>query len=89
MKEKSTAVFEPENITHLAEFFQINKSKYHEIWITLTKKECANPQRVSFVEALTEAKKHGLIDSRTKTLNDQKYLIRFTKRRPKQRKSSD
>ncbi len=86
MKEKSTVVFEPENITQLAEFIQANKGKYHEIWIVLTKKEYADPQPVSFVEALTEAKKHGLIDSRTKTLSDQKYMARFTKRRPKQRK---
>ena len=89
MKEKSTAVFEPENAIQLAHFFKANKSKYHEIWIVLTKKEIADPQPVSFLEALSEARKHGLIDSRTKTVSDQKYMIRFTKRKPKLRKASD
>jgi len=35
---------------------------------------------VSFTQALIEAKKQGLIDSRTKTINEEKYMIRFTKR---------
>jgi len=83
MKEKSMAVFEPENITELASFFRANKGKYHEIWTVLTKKEHAGPQPVSFIEAVAEAKKQGLIDSRTKTVSAQKYMVRFTKRRPK------
>ena len=81
--EKSTIVFEPENPTELAKFLKANKGKYHEIWIVLTKKEIADPQPVSFIEALTEAKKQGLIDSRTKTISDQQYMLRFTKRRAK------
>lgn len=83
MKEKSTIVFEPENITQLANFLRANKGKHHEIWVVLTKKEYADPQPVSFIEALTKAKKCGLIDSRTKTISDQKYMVRFTKRKPK------
>jgi hypothetical protein len=83
MKEKSTAVFEPESIAELASFFRANKGKYHEIWIVLTKKERAPSQPVSFIEALAEARKQGLIDSRTRTINDQKYMVRFTKRKTK------
>jgi hypothetical protein len=89
MKERSTAVFEPENTAELARFFRANRGRYHEIWIVLTKKEHTDPQPVSFIEAVAEAKKHGLIDSRTKTVSAQKYMVRFTKRRPKHRKSSD
>ncbi len=44
------------------------KDKYHEIWIIITKKEHADPQPVSFTEAVNAAVKQGLIDSRTKTL---------------------
>jgi hypothetical protein len=83
MKENNTAIFEPENPTELAKFFRANKGKYHEIWIVLTKKERADPQPVSFIEALAEARKQGLIDSRTRTISDQKYMVRFTKRRTK------
>jgi hypothetical protein len=36
---------------------------------------------VTFNEAVTEAVKQGLIDSRTKSLNEHKYMIRFTKKK--------
>jgi hypothetical protein len=47
----------------------------------LTKKKYANPQPVSFTQAVTEAVEQGLIDSQTKTLNERRYAIRFTRRR--------
>lgn len=83
-KEKSVT-FEPQNVNELSHFFEDNKDKYHEIWVVLTKKKYASPQSVSFSEALKEAIGHGLIDSRTKHLNDQKYCVRFTKRKPRSR----
>ncbi len=76
-----SVTFEPENAGELARFFENEKDKYHEIWIVITKKEHADPQPVTFSEAVREAVKQGLIDSRTKTLNEQKYMIRFTKRK--------
>ena len=80
LKEKSTT-FEPKSVGELSRFIEINKDTYDEIWIILTKKKHADPQPVSFDEAVSEAVKHGLIDSRIKSLNEQKYSIRFTKRR--------
>ncbi len=80
---EESAVFEPKDPGELAGFLEVNKEKYHEIWIVITKKKCAHPQPVSFNEAITEAAKQGLIDSRTKSLSEQKYSIRFTKRKPK------
>ena len=74
--------FEPKSGEELRRFFEVNKDRYHEIWILLTKKKYADPQPVSFNEAVAEAVKQGLIDSRTKTLTAQKYAIRFTKRKP-------
>ena len=79
-KSKS-ATFEPKNVEELADFFEANKDMYHEIWIVLTKKKYADPQPLAFDEAVSEAVEHGLIDSRTKSLNKQKYSIRFTKRK--------
>ena len=81
--ETESVSFEPKNSEELQRFFEANKNKYHEIWIILTNKKYANPQPVTFNEAVAEAVKQGLIDSRTKTLNEQKYTIRFTKRKSK------
>jgi uncharacterized protein YdeI (YjbR/CyaY-like superfamily) len=78
MAESTT--FEPQTVAALNRFFEENKDKCHEIWIVITKKKTANPQPISFNQAVNEAKKHGLIDSRTKTIDDKKYMIRFTKR---------
>ena len=77
--------FEPKNTEELKCFFEANKKRYHEIWIVLTKKKHADPQPVSFSEAVKEAVEQGLIDSRTKSLSMHKYAIRFTKRRPKKK----
>ncbi len=81
MSEAETVTFEPANAEELRSFFEANKDKHHEIWIILTKKEYADPQPVSFNEAVSEAVRQELIDSRTKTLSREKYMIRFTKRR--------
>ena len=64
-------------------FFETNKNKYHEIWIILTNKKYADPQPVTFNDAVNEAVKQGLIDNRSKSLSEQKYAVRFTKRRTK------
>jgi hypothetical protein len=73
--------FEPKTVEDLKRFFETNKDKYHEIWVVLTKKDHANPQPVSFSGAVGEAISQGLVDSRTKTLTEEKYAIRFTKRK--------
>ena len=55
-------------------------NRVHKSWVVITKKTAADQQHVSFNQALDEAKKQGLIDSRTKTIDAEKYMIRFTKR---------
>lgn len=79
--DQSTISFEPINKKELATFFKENKNRFHEMWIIITKKDYANPQPLSFTEAVNEAIKQGLIDSKTKTFSKQKYGIRFTKRK--------
>ena len=79
----SSVTFEPKTPEELASFFCENKNRFHDIWVILTKKSHADPQPVSFNEAVAQAVKQGLIDSRTKTLSEQKYAIRFTKRKTK------
>jgi hypothetical protein len=81
MAAHASVTFEPRNTEELAHFFKTSKNSYHEIWIIITKKKQADPQPVTFNEAVAEAVKQGLIDSRTKSLNEHKYMIRFTKRK--------
>ena len=64
--------FEPKNALELKRFFEENKDTCHEIWVVITKKKIANSQPVSFDQALTEAKKQGLIDSRKRTIDEEK-----------------
>jgi uncharacterized protein YdeI (YjbR/CyaY-like superfamily) len=75
-----SVTFEPQTVSELKQFLEENKSKYHELWVIITKKKAVNPQPISFNQAVDEAKKQGLIDSRTKTIDEKKYMIRFTKR---------
>ena len=81
MAAGTSVTFEPKNAEELTHFFKTSRDRYHEIWIVITKKKHADPQPVTFNEAVAEATKQGLIDSRTKSLNEHKYLIRFTKRK--------
>jgi hypothetical protein len=81
MAAGTSATFEPKSAEELAYFFKTSRDSYHEIWIVITKKKHADPQPVTFNEAVAEAVKQGLIDSRTKSLNEHKYMIRFTKRK--------
>jgi len=80
---KGSILHEPKKIDDLKVFLKSNKEKYHEIWVVLIKKEHANPQPVSFTEAVGKATSQGVVDSRTKTLDNIRYAVRFTKRKNK------
>ncbi len=62
-------------------FFETEKDRHNDLWVVITKKVFVSPPPVSFAEAVAEAIKQGLVDSRAKTLSAEKYAIRFTKRR--------
>jgi uncharacterized protein YdeI (YjbR/CyaY-like superfamily) len=81
MNVKGSITYEPQNTQDLTTFLENNKEKYYEIWIIITKKKFSNPQPVSFDEAVTLAIAKGLVDNRTKSLDNKKYKIRFTKRK--------
>lgn len=85
---KKSITYEPCDDHDLSNFLDANKESYHEIWIVLTKKEYANPQPVTFKDAVNKAIERGLVDSRTKSLDEEKYAIRFTKRKDKSNKSA-
>jgi len=83
LTSESSIIYAPQNIDDLSSFLKTNKEKYHEIWVVLIKKEHAKTQPVSFSEAVSEAINQGLVDSRTKTLDEKRYAVRFTKRKTK------
>jgi hypothetical protein len=66
MAAGTSVTFEPRNAEELAHFFKTNRDSYHEIWIVITKKEHANPQPVTFGEAVAEAVTQGLNHGRNK-----------------------
>jgi len=81
MTGNESVSFEPKNKGELRHFLEAEKDRHHELWVVLTKRAFVSPQPVSFAQAVAEAIKQGLVDSRTKTLSAEKYAIRFTKRR--------
>ena len=80
-KGEGSISFEPKNTNELRHFLETNKDKYHEIWIVLSNKKYVDPQPISFNESVAEAVRQGLIDSRSKSLSERKYAVRFTKRK--------
>lgn len=77
--KRKSVIHEPKDATKPAKFFAKKKDEYQEIRIVLTKKKYANPQPVSATEAVIETIRHNHIDTRTKSLNQQKYLMLFQK----------
>ena len=69
-----------QKLGELTQYLEENKDIYHEIWVIIKNKKAASPQVVSFNDVVSEAKKQGLIDSRIKNIDHQKYMIRLTKR---------
>jgi hypothetical protein len=76
-------MYEPRNAEDLSRFLKNNKEKYHEIWIVIVKKEHTTSQPVSFNEVVSEAIGQGLVDSRIKKLDENRYAVRLTKRKTK------
>ena len=72
--------FEPKSLGELTQFLEENKDMYHEMWVIITNKKSGSPQVVSFNDVVSEAKRQGLIDSRIKNVDKEKYMIRLTKR---------
>jgi uncharacterized protein YdeI (YjbR/CyaY-like superfamily) len=53
------------------------------VWLVLAKKGATEPTRLTYDEALDEALCYGWIDGQVRRRNEQTYLQRFTRRRPR------
>lgn len=51
------------------------------MWVGLYKKK-AQPKGITYEEAVEQGLCYGWIDSLTKTIDEERYMIRFTPRRP-------
>lgn len=56
-------------------------SRVSEVWLVFQKRT-SGKQTVTYQEALLEALCYGWIDSRVKTLDRERFSVRFTARRP-------
>ena len=58
-----------------------NHARAAEVWLVYFKKKTGKPT-VSYIESVEEALCYGWIDGLRKSVDDKKYAIRFTPRRP-------
>lgn len=65
----------------LRQWFRGNHAKAAELWVGYYKKETGRPS-VTWAESVDEALCVGWIDGIRKRLDDRRYVIRFTPRRP-------
>jgi uncharacterized protein YdeI (YjbR/CyaY-like superfamily) len=58
-----------------------NRERVDQVWVAIYKKSTGK-QTVTFDELLEEALCWGWVDTQTKGLDDERYSIRFRRRRP-------
>lgn len=63
-------------------WLQANHASAADVWLIFYKKHTGKPS-VSLKEAIEEALCFGWIDSVMKSLDDERYMLRFTPRKPK------
>lgn len=70
------------NPTELKKWFQAHFNKDRELWIGYYKKKSGEPS-VTWPESVDEALCFGWIDGIRKSIDEDRYMIRFTPRKPK------
>jgi uncharacterized protein YdeI (YjbR/CyaY-like superfamily) len=70
-----------ESPAKLRRWFASNHAKSRELWIGFLKKNTGEPS-VTYPEALDEALCVGWIDGVRKRVDDERYMVRFTLRKP-------
>lgn len=80
MIKKNIETFYPKNRNEWRDWLKENHKKEESIWIIYYKKKSNKPTLI-YSEAVDEALCFGWIDSRTKSLDDEKYMQFFSKRK--------
>lgn len=82
MTKKETEKFCPANQQAWRKWLEINHQQKDSIWLIFYKKSSLTPN-LTWSESVDEALCFGWIDSTKKSINDEKYMQYFCKRKPK------
>jgi uncharacterized protein YdeI (YjbR/CyaY-like superfamily) len=80
MKEKSIETICPQSRQHWRQWLQENHDKKQSIWLVYYKKK-SNLPTVNWSEAVDEALCFGWIDSQKKSIDEEKYMQFFCRRK--------
>lgn len=80
MKQKETETFYPKNRQEWREWLQKNHDKKQSVWLIYYKKQ-SNIPTIIYSEAVDEALCFGWIDSKSKPLDNEKFMQFFSKRK--------
>lgn len=78
---KETETYYPKNRQEWRRWLQNNHDKKQSVWLIYYKKK-SNIPTITYSEAVDEALCFGCIDSKTKSLDDVKFMQFFSKRKP-------
>lgn len=82
MQKKETATFYPESRKQWRQWLQKNHVSEQSVWLICYKMKAGKPT-ISWSDAVDEALCFGWIDSTRKTLDDERFMQFFCKRKPK------
>lgn len=77
-----TETFEPNSQEHFRTWLAEHHDKKNEIWVISYKKDTGK-QKVTYDELIDEALCFGWIDATQKKLDEERFALRFSPRRPK------
>jgi uncharacterized protein YdeI (YjbR/CyaY-like superfamily) len=82
MEKKEVETFYAASRRHWRQWLQKNHAKKQSVWLIMYKKDAGVPT-LSWADAVEEALCFGWIDSTRRTLDDEKFIQYYTKRKPK------
>ncbi len=80
--EKEIETFHPSSRQEWREWLQANHDKKHSVWLIYYKKK-SNIPTIVYTDAVDEALCFGWIDSKSKPLDDERYMQFFSRRKEK------
>jgi len=79
--EKAVKTFDARTLARWRKWLAAHHGSASEVWLIYHKKHTRKPS-VTYLDALDEALCHGWIDSLVKRIDDDRYAIKYTPRKP-------